>query len=86
MASELRKRGAKGTRTPGLLHAMKATPSPPPALTRVTSQNSHAEQRRATPNNARQRSSATQTATQDTPLTAPPAPATPRPGSLARPG
>ena len=33
----------------------------------MTSKNSDGEQRRATPNNARRRSSATQTATQDTP-------------------
>jgi hypothetical protein len=52
--------GSMGIRTPGLLHAMKATPSPPPALTRRDQPNSDPEQRRATQNNARQRSSATQ--------------------------
>jgi hypothetical protein len=51
-ASELRKRGAKGTRTPGLLHAMKATQSPPPALTR---RDQPKQRRGATPSDSEQR-------------------------------
>jgi hypothetical protein len=41
-----------GIRTPDLLHAMKATPSPPPALTRRDQQK---QRRRATPSDFEQR-------------------------------
>jgi hypothetical protein len=49
-ASELG--GAMGIRTPDLLHAMKATPSPPPALTRRDQQK---QRRGATQSDAEQR-------------------------------
>jgi hypothetical protein len=41
-----------GIRTPGLLHAMKATPSPPPALTR---RDQPKQRPRATPSDSEQR-------------------------------